>query len=125
MSCIFTWAYISSGRLDVLHGIQALVMLHSMIIFLFFYRSLTSLCSRVDSNFLLFFLHRFSIDFLIALAPLDYATFIGFKFLPSYGTQGDVLRDMPWFMGLPTVRTIYDESFLYIRLWRANIYRIS
>lgn len=50
-------------------------------------------------------------EFLIAQAPLDFATFIWSELLHSSGSDGDMLRDIYWSMCLPIVKVMHDESF--------------
>lgn len=73
--------------------------------------SLATLCSQVDFKpFLSVFPHRLHMGFLMAQALIGYATFISFELLLSFGLDGDVLRDVHWFLVLSISKAIYEES---------------
>lgn len=51
-------------------------------------------------------------------ALVGYTASISFELLLFY-SYGDILRDMPWFMGLQIIKAMYDKSFLvYLALKR-------
>lgn len=60
-------------------------------------------------------------------APLGYTTSLYFEFTFS-GSHGDLLNDVHWFMGLPTVKAMYGygkhlpEGQSLSMAWRANVY---
>lgn len=58
-------------------------------------------------------------------AFIAYATSIGFEPLPFSSSDGDVLGDMHWFIGLPIVGLWVMNPPLRIRFSRIRVYLMS